>query len=171
MTRSSNKSSDGISAASSDLPSGIVPFAKKSSSASNRAILFFKDISILRYSIPSVYSPILGNGITTSSLILKALVCFEIAAVLALSSQNFFRDSGEIATKPSPTLWLAIRITSLAALATKFASSPTISPIKTILGNTLRLDLVEYPTAFKYFSSKCSRPARIAPPCLVCWSK
>ena len=157
--------------ASSDLPRGKLPLVKKSSKASKSNNLFFKDNSILIASIPSVYSPIRGRGITTSSLILKALVCFAIAVVRARSNQNFFLASGLIAINPSPTRLLAIRITSLAAIATKLASSPTISPTKTILGNTLRLDLVAYPTAFKYFSSKCSRPANTAPPFFVCSSK
>jgi len=39
------------------------------------------------------YLPRLGSGITTSSFILKAFVCFAIAAVLALSSQNLFLAS------------------------------------------------------------------------------
>ena len=37
--------------------------------------------SMLMRSIASVYSPIRGSGMTTSSLILKALVCLLIAAV------------------------------------------------------------------------------------------
>ena len=47
------------------------------------------------------------------------------------------------------------------------SSSPAISPIKTIFGKPFLLDLVEYPTARKYRSSKCSNPARIGPPCLL----
>ena len=90
-----------------------------------------------------------SKGITTSSLTLKALVCLAMAAVLERSNQNFLRASGLTATKPSPTRVLAMRITSLAAKATEFSSSPTMSPIKTILGNTLRFDFVAYPTAFK----------------------
>ena len=39
---------------------------------------------------------------TTSSLILNALVCRAIAAVRARSSQNFLRASADTATKPSP---------------------------------------------------------------------
>ena len=90
-----------------------------------------------------------GNGITTSSLILKAFVWRAIAAVRARSSQNFLRASALTATKPSPTRLLAIRTTSLVAAATASSSSPAISPINTILGKALRLDLVEYPTALK----------------------
>ena len=43
---------------------------------------------MLMRSMASVYSPRRSSGMTTSSLILKALVCFAIAAVLARSSQN-----------------------------------------------------------------------------------
>ena len=57
---------------------------------------------MLMRSMPSVYSPIRGSGITTSSLTLKALVCLLIAAVRLRSSQNFLRASGLTATKPSP---------------------------------------------------------------------
>ena len=42
-----------------------------------------------------------GSGITTSSLILKALVCLAMAAVRARSSQNFLRVSALTAMKPS----------------------------------------------------------------------
>ncbi|MNJ62962.1 hypothetical protein D3C77_588210 [compost metagenome] len=83
-----------------------------------------------------------GSGITTSSLILKALVWRAIAAVRERSSQNFLRASGLTATKPSPWRVLARRTTSLAAAATASSSSPTMSPIKTILGSTPRLLLV-----------------------------
>ena len=58
--------------------------------------------------MPSEYSPSLGRGITTSSLILNAFVCFAIAAVLARSSQKRFLASAETAIKPSPFLELAI---------------------------------------------------------------
>ena len=53
---------------------------------------------------------------TTSSLILNALVCLAIAAVRARSSQNFLRASAETATKPSAPRALAMRTTSEAAL-------------------------------------------------------
>ena len=59
-----------------------------------------------------------GSGITTSSFTLKALVCFEIAAVRARSSQNFLRVSGETAMKPSAPRALAILTTSEAAAIT-----------------------------------------------------
>ncbi|MCY1524578.1 hypothetical protein D9M68_595180 [compost metagenome] len=83
-----------------------------------------------------------GSGITTSSLILKALVWRAMAAVRERSSQNFLRASGLTATKPSPWRVLASRTTSLAAVATASSSSPTMSPIRTILGSTPRLLLV-----------------------------
>src|SRR5262245_35682431 len=54
---------------------------------------------------------------TTSSLILNALVCFAIAAVRARSSQNFRRVSAETATKPSVPRALASRTTSEVARA------------------------------------------------------
>ncbi len=71
---------------------------------------------------------------TTSSLILNALVCLAIAAVRERSSQNFLRASAVTATKPSPPRAFAIRITSDAALATATSDSPTMSPISTIFG-------------------------------------
>jgi len=49
-----------------------------------------------------------GSGITTSSLILKALVCLLMAAVRLRSSQNFLRASGLMAMKPSPAREFAI---------------------------------------------------------------
>ncbi len=52
---------------------------------------------------------------TTSSLILKALVCLAMAAVRARSSQNFLRASAETAMKPSPPRALAMRTTAEAA--------------------------------------------------------
>ena len=93
-------------------------------------------------SMPSVYSPMRGNGITTSSLILKALVCLLIAAVRLRSSQNFLRASALTATNPSPARLLAMRTTSLVARATTSASSPAMSPISTIFGSVPRLLLV-----------------------------
>ena len=75
-----------------------------------------------------------GKGITTSSLILNALVCLLMAAVRFRSSQNFLRASGLMATKPSPLRELAMRMTSDVARATASASSPAMSPTSTILG-------------------------------------
>jgi hypothetical protein len=103
---------------------------------------------MLMRSMPSVYSPMRSSGMTTSSLILKALVCFEMAAVRLRSSQNFFRASGLMAIKPSPLRELAIRTTSEVARATSSALSPAISPNNTIFGSPLlvpvcdRFDLV-----------------------------
>ncbi len=48
---------------------------------------------------------------TTSSLILNALVCAAIAAVRARSSQNFFRASADTATNPSAPRALQMRMT------------------------------------------------------------
>ena len=48
--------------------------SKKSSSASTSSILLRRLSSMLMRSMPSVYSPMRGSGITTSSLTLKALV-------------------------------------------------------------------------------------------------
>ncbi len=87
--------------------------------------------------MPSLYSPMRSSGMTTSSLILKALVCLAMAAVRLRSSQNFLRASALTATKPSPWRELAMRTTSLAARATAFSSSPTMSPNSTILGRPL----------------------------------
>jgi hypothetical protein len=67
---------------------------------------------MLMRSMPSVYSAMRGSGITTSSLILKALVWRLMAAVRLRSSQNFLRASGLTATKPSPLRELARRTTS-----------------------------------------------------------
>ena len=90
---------------------------------------------MLMRSMPSVYSPMRSSGITTSSLILKALVCLLIAAVRLRSSQNTRRASAPTATNPSQDRLLAMRTTSLAARATAASSSPTMSPTSTILGN------------------------------------
>ncbi len=65
-----------------------------------------------------------------------------MAAVRARSSQNFLRASGLAAMNPSPWRELAMRTTSLAASATACSSSPTMSPIRTILGRVPRLLLV-----------------------------
>ena len=92
--------------------------------------------------MPSVYSAMRGNGMTTSSLILNALVCRLMAAVRLRSSQNFLRASGLIAIKPSPLRALARRTTSDVTRATSSASSPAISPNNTIFGKPPRLDLV-----------------------------
>ena len=116
---------------------------EQASSASSTASLLRVDSSMLIRSMPSVYSPIRGSGITTSSLILNALVWRAIAAVRARSSQNVLRASADTATKPSPQRALAIRTTSRGrARATASSSSPTMSPISTILGRPPRRDLV-----------------------------
>ncbi len=92
--------------------------------------------------MPSVYSPMRGSGITTSSFTLNAFVCLEIAAVRLRSSQNFLRASALMAMNPSPLRPLARRTTSLVARATTSASSPTMSPTSTIFGRPPRLLLV-----------------------------
>ena len=97
---------------------------------------------MLMRSMPSVYSAMRGKGITTSSLILKALVCLLMAAVFFRSNQNFLRASGLTAMKPSPLRELAMRTTSEVTLATSSALSPAMSPTSTILGRPPRLDLV-----------------------------
>ncbi len=83
-----------------------------------------------------------GSGITTSSFTLKALVCLEIAAVRARSSQNFLRASADTAMKPSPERELAIRTTSEVARITAASLSPTMSPISTIFGRPWRFAFV-----------------------------
>lgn len=83
-----------------------------------------------------------SSGITTSSLTLKALVWRLMAAVRLRSAQNFLRASGLTAMKPSPERALARRMTSLAALATRSSSSPTMSPNSAIFGMPPRLLLV-----------------------------
>ena len=107
---------------------------KKSDNASHSASLLRRLSSMLMRSMPSVYSAMRGSGITTSSLILKALVCLLMAAVRLRSSQNFFRASGLMATKPSPLRELAMRTTSEVTRATSSASLPAMSPNSTILG-------------------------------------
>ncbi len=93
-------------------------------------------------SMASVYSPNRSSGITTSSLILKALVCFAIAAVFARSSQNCRRAAGLTAMNPSPERPFASRTTSEVAAATAAESSPAMSPSKIIFGSAPRFDLV-----------------------------
>ena len=93
-------------------------------------------------SMPLVYSPMRGSGITTSSLTLNALVWRLIAAVRLRSSQNFLRASALTATKPSPERPLASRTTSLVTRATASGSSPAMSPNSTIFGSPPRLLLV-----------------------------
>ena len=73
-TRSSNNSGEGTSLASSIAPNGKLPSAKNASNALHKSSLLRKESSMFKRSIPSVYSPMRGRGITTSSLILKALV-------------------------------------------------------------------------------------------------
>ena len=98
--------------------------------------------SMLMRSMPSEYSARRGSGITTSSLILNALVCLAMAAVRARSSQNRFLVSAVTATNPSPPRVFAMRTTADAALATSSTLSPTMSPNRTILGRWLRRALV-----------------------------
>ena len=141
-TRSSISSGEGTSIESSALPIGRLPCRKKFNSASHKDSLLRRLSSILMRSIPSVYSAMRGSGITTSSLILKALVCLLMAAVFLRSSQNFLRACGLIAMKPSPPRELAMRTTSEVARATASASSPAMSPNKAILGKPPRLLLV-----------------------------
>ena len=137
-TRPGSRSSGFSSSSSASyLPNGNTGCAKNSNSSSHKRILLRKLSSMLIRSMPSVYSAIRGSGITTSSLILKALVWREMAAVRLRSAQNFLADSGVVAIKPSPARLLAMRTTSLVALATASISSPTISPISTILGKPL----------------------------------
>lgn len=99
-------------------------------------------------SMPSLYSARRSSGITTSSLILKALVWAAMAAVRARSAQNWRRASGLTATKPSALRALARRITCEAAAATRSSSSPAMSAISTILGICPRAPLGVYFTAF-----------------------
>ena len=106
----------------------------KTSRASRSCSLLLIDSSILMRSIPSEYSPNRGNGITTSSLILKALVCLAMAAVRARSNQNFLRASADTATNPSPLRALHKRTMCDAASPTAFSSSEAMSAINTILG-------------------------------------
>ena len=96
--------------------------------------LFRIDCSIFIFSISTAYFPRFGSGITTSSLILNALVCFAIAAVLALSNQNLFLASADTAIKPSPFLIFEICTTFEATAPSSSSSSDAISAINTIFG-------------------------------------
>ena len=87
-------------------------------------------------SIPSLYSDKRGKGITTSSLILNALVCAAMAAVRERSDQNCLRASALTAIKPSASRTFAKRTTSEAAAATTDSSSPAISTSNTIFGKS-----------------------------------
>ena len=111
------------------------------SKASSSDNLLRIDSSMLMRSMASVYSPSRSSGMTTSSLILNALVCLAMAAVRARSNQNLRRASALTAMKPSPVRALAMRTTSEVAAATALSSSPTMSPNSTIFGSTPRLDL------------------------------
>jgi hypothetical protein len=104
----------GMSPASSACPAADCP-AEEGRSASHSLSLLRSDSSMLMRSMPSVYSAMRGSGITTSSLILKALVWRLMAAVRLRSSQNFLRASALTAMKPSPLRELAMRTTSLVA--------------------------------------------------------
>ena len=112
------------------------------STASSSCSLFASENSMLMRSIASVYSPSRSSGITTSSLILKAFVWRAMAAVFARSRQNVLRASAPAAVNPSPCRAFAIRTTSEVQRATASSSSPTMSPISTILGSVPRFDLV-----------------------------
>ena len=123
---------------------------------------------MLMRSMPSVYSPMRGSGITTSSLILKALVCLLIAAVRLRSSQNFLRASALTATKPSPLRELAMRTTSLVARATASASSPTMSPTSTIFGSAAALGLGGVADRLQVAVVEVLQAGQDAPPALRC---
>ena len=115
---------------------------KKASSASRSFSLLAIDSSMLMRSMPSVYSPRRPSGITTSSLILNALVCLAIAAVRARSSQKRLRCSAPAAMKPSPSRASAMRTTCEAACHTASSSSPTMSPTRTMRGRPRLFALV-----------------------------
>ncbi len=97
---------------------------------------------MLMRSMPSSYSARRSSGITTSSLILKALVWAAMAAVRARSSQKRRRASGLTATKPSAPRALARRTTAELASATASSSSPATSMRSTIFGSSRRGALV-----------------------------
>jgi hypothetical protein len=85
----------------------------------------------------------LSSGITTSSLILKALVWREIAAVRARSSQKRLRLSGVVAMNPSPSRALAMRTTWDAASPHAPSSSLTMSAMRIMRGRPRLFALVE----------------------------
>ena len=89
-----------------------------------------------------MYSDKRGNGMTTSSFILKARVCLAMAAIRPLSPQKRPLSSLEIATKPSPLPSDAKRQISEQACATVLSSSPDTSINNTTLGRSRRVDLL-----------------------------
>jgi hypothetical protein len=95
------------------------------------------DSSMLMRSMPSVYSPSRGSGITTSSLILKALVCGRSPRCARGRARRSCAPRRETAMKPSPA-----RVGDAHHLgggaATASSSSPTMSPISTIFGRPPR---------------------------------
>ena len=99
-------------------------------------------------SMPSLYSASADSGITTSSLILNALVWAAIAAVRERAAQNRSLASRLAAINPSPSRWLMIRTIDAAAAATASSESLTISASNSIRGNCPRDAFGLYPTAF-----------------------
>ena len=79
---------------------------------------------MLMRSMPSVYSAMRGSGITTSSLILKALVWRLMAAVRLRVEPELLARLGADGDKTLAGAELAMRTTSLVARATASASSP-----------------------------------------------
>jgi hypothetical protein len=120
-----------------------VATGKKACNSLASLILLRRLSSMLMRSMPSVYSPMRGSGITTSSLILKALVCLLMAAVLLAVEPELLARLGADGGETFAAAPLASRTTSLVARATASGSSPTMSPISTILGKPPRLLLVE----------------------------
>ncbi|MQM39757.1 hypothetical protein KBTX_03789 [wastewater metagenome] len=78
---------------------------------------------------------------TTSSLILNALVWAAMAAVRERSAQKVLRASAETAMKPSALRALALRTMREAASAQAFSSSEARSATSTILGFSPRAPL------------------------------
>ena len=75
---------------------------------------------------------------TTSSLILKALVCAAMAETRERSCQKRWRASALTATNPSAARALASFTTWEAARATASSSSPATSSSRTIFGRSGR---------------------------------
>ena len=79
---------------------------------------------------------------TTSSLILKALVCLAMAAVLERSSQNTFLSVALLAIKASPSRFWARVTMCFAASSSSAWLLATISASNTILGRVFLAALV-----------------------------
>ena len=141
-TRSSSSSAEGISPASSVLPSGRCPGEEGLRSASTSSASLLRRLSsMLMRSMPSVYSPCAAGDHHVLVDLEGVGVAADRGGALAVEPELLARLA-LTATKPSPARLLAMRTTSLVARATASASSPAMSPTSTIFGRPPRLLLV-----------------------------